>query len=112
MDHGAFQNQSQLCRYSHIARAKPCLPFVRRFFGRAGLFLFLILVGLLGSVMYVPNEDAFQGNGDEGCDQDVEENGLVVEDGDGLFGGPDLGKPVELAHRAGDEMARRDGRKK
>lgn len=43
-----------------------------------------------------------QTDGDEDDDQDSEEVGLVVQDGNGLVRGADLGEPTELsAHFVG-----------
>lgn len=47
--------------------------------------------------MNVPNQGNLQDDGDEHDEQDGEEDGLVVEDGDGLRGCADGAEPVELA---------------
>ena len=51
--------------------------------------------------MDVPDEDALKGDGDEDDNENVEEDGLIVEDGDCLGGSPNLGEPVELTHVGG-----------
>ena len=48
--------------------------------------------------MDVPNECALQADGNEDDDQDGEQYGLVVEHGDGLRRGTNLGEKVELTH--------------
>lgn len=48
-----------------------------------------------------PDEGALQADGGEDGEENKEEHRLVVEDGDGLLGGADFGKPVELAHFGG-----------
>lgn len=47
--------------------------------------------------MNIPDEQALQDDGEQHDDEDGEQHGLVVEDVDGLGGGPDLGEPAELA---------------
>lgn len=44
---------------------------------------------------------ALHQEGDDDDEEDGEEVGLVVEDGDGLVGGADFLEPVELAHFCG-----------
>lgn len=41
---------------------------------------------------------ALRQEGDDDDEEDGEEVGLVVEDGDGLIGGADFLEPVELTH--------------
>lgn len=49
--------------------------------------------------MDIPNKDTLADEGDEDGDKNVEENGLVVQDSDGLGCRADGTEPVELAHR-------------
>lgn len=48
--------------------------------------------------MDVPDQQHLQADADQDDDEDGEEHGLVVEHGDGLGAGADLGEPGELAH--------------
>lgn len=62
------------------------------------LLLLLFLLGLHCGEVDVPDEDDLKNDGDEDDEQNGEENGLIVEDGDGLRGRPNTAKPVELTH--------------
>lgn len=48
--------------------------------------------------MDVPDEDALEDDSDENDEKDGEEDGLVVEDGDGFWRGANAGEPIELTH--------------
>jgi hypothetical protein len=72
--------------------------------GALCVLLLLGLLGLEGGVVDVPQQGALESEADDDENQDGEELGLVVEDGDGLVGGADALEPVELTHGGGLEV--------
>ncbi|KAK1987857.1 hypothetical protein LZ30DRAFT_116154 [Colletotrichum cereale] len=60
--------------------------------------LLLLLFGLQGRKVNVPEEDALQNDAQKDDQEDGEEHGLIIQDGDGLGRGANGSEPVELTH--------------
>lgn len=101
---------------SHLDNAValgPALFLALVIFGGSFLVLLslhsLALLRLQGDVADVPVQHELQNECDKDDKEDSEEDGLVVEDGDGLIGGADGREPVELTHWSGGLGASRSG---
>ncbi|KAK2018938.1 hypothetical protein LZ32DRAFT_296130 [Colletotrichum eremochloae] len=60
--------------------------------------LLLLLFGFQSRKVNVPEENAFKDDGEKDNQEDGEQNGLIVQDSDGLGRGANRSEPVELAH--------------
>lgn len=99
-----------------LARLEPSpdIPKSSFLFLLATLFLLILLyflLGLQGRVVNVPHQYALQDDGDQHNEENGEEDGLVIEDGDGLWCSADLAEPVELTHLSGVVIQGREMRR-
>lgn len=62
------------------------------------IILLLLLLGLEGSVVNEPQQEALGDEADENEDEGGEQLGLVIESSDGSIGGTDLLHPREIGH--------------
>ncbi|WDK09860.1 hypothetical protein CGRA01v4_01138 [Colletotrichum graminicola] len=77
---------------------QPARPLFLPALGPLPRLLLLLLFGFQGRKVNVPEQDALKDDGEKGNQEDGEENGLIVQYGDGLGRGANGSEPVELTH--------------